>query len=149
MLWVSPKSGTKGRALRFKVTLVPDKGAIRLPYNYNYLLASTIYSFLGMSDPHFSEFLHDEGYHGGGKDFKLFTFSQLLTSQRKALSEEIILRGKIEWFISSPKEDFLSHLVEGILGTGYLSLSGERLMVEQVEVLAQCRTATVPSSPLF
>jgi CRISPR-associated endoribonuclease Cas6 len=121
--------------LRFKITLTPEKGAIKLPYSYNYHLASTIYSFLGKSSPSFSEFLHQEGYRHEDKTFKLFTFSPLLATRRKALEHEIVLMGRLEWLISSPKDVFLSHLVDGILNVGHFSLLRQKLMIEQVEVM--------------
>lgn len=121
--------------MRFKIYLQPEAKEISLPYNYSYYLASAIYSFLGRSEPSFSDFLHNHGFSGAGKSFKLFTFSPLLASNRKPLSDRLILRGKVHWFISSPKEEFLSNLVIGILGQGFLPLLGHKLMVDSVEVL--------------
>ncbi len=123
-------------SLRVRITLIPEQGEIKLPYSYNYSLTSAIYSLLRESSPRFSEFLHQEGYsYGEGKVFKLFTFSPLLTSQRKALEKEIILGGKIEWLLSSPREDFLLNLVNGVIDVGYLSLMQQKLTVEKIEVL--------------
>ena len=123
--------------MRFRITLHPEKERFKLPYNYNYPLASAIYSFLGRGDASFSDFLHDEGFWHDGKTFKLFTFSPLLCSHRKAVKDSLLLQGKIDWFISSPKEEFVSGLAHGILQQGFLSLMGQRLIVQQVEVLSQ------------
>ena len=122
--------------MRIKIWLACPDGILRIPYNYNYFLASAIYAFLRESAPDFAEFLHTRGYRGEEKSFKLFTFSPLLAPQRKALKQEVLLSGKMHWLISSPKEDFLTHLAEGILQAGSFSLLRDRLIVEQVEVLS-------------
>lgn len=78
--------------MRFRISLYPEKARFELPYNYNYPLASAIYSFLGIGDASLSDFLHDEGFHHDGKVFKLFTFSPLFCSQRKALKDGLIIK---------------------------------------------------------
>ena len=123
--------------MRFRISLHPEKDKFKLPYNYNYPLASAIYSFLGRGDASFSDFLHDEGFYHDGKTFKLFTFSPLFCSQRKAVKDGLLIKGKIDWFISSPREEFVSGLARGILQQGFLSFRDQRLIVEQVEVLSQ------------
>ena len=47
------------------------------------------------------------------------------------------MEGKLDWFISSPKEEFVTNLAHGILQQGFLSLWDQQLIVEQVEVLQQ------------
>lgn len=123
--------------MRFKISLHPERARFRLPYNYNYALASAIYSFLKKGDASFSDFLHDEGFLGGGKTFKLFTFSPLFSSKRKALKDGLLIQGKIDWFISSPREEFVTNLAHGILERGSLPFLSQRLIVEEVEVLSQ------------
>ena len=107
--------------MRFRISLYPEKARVKLPYNYNYPLASAIYSFLGRGDAAFSDFLHDEGFCHDGKAFKLFTFSPLFSSRRKALRDVLLIEGKLDWFISSPKEEFVTSLAHGILQQGFLS----------------------------
>ena len=121
--------------MRFKISLRPEKARFKLPYNYNYPLASAIYSFLDKGDSSFSDFLHDEGFCHDGKAFKLFTFSPLFSSQRKALKDGLLIEGRLDWFISSPKEEFVTTLAQGILQQGFLPLLNQRLIVEQVDVL--------------
>lgn len=121
--------------MRFKLSLRPERERCKLPYNYNYPLASAIYSFLGRGDASFSDFLHDEGFYHRGKAFKLFTFSPLFCRKRKAVRDGLLMEGKLDWFISSPREEFVTNLARGILEQGFLLLLDQRLMVEQVEVL--------------
>ncbi|MDY7019205.1 MAG: CRISPR-associated endoribonuclease Cas6, partial [Chloroflexota bacterium] len=121
--------------MRFRISLHPEGTRFKLPYNYNYPLASAVYSFLAAGDPSFSDFLHEQGFPHAGKTFKLFTFSPLFSARRKALKDGLLMEGKLDWFISSPKEEFVSNLAHGILQQGFLSLWGQQLIVEQVEVL--------------
>lgn len=122
--------------MRFSISLSPEKGEVKLPYNYNYHLAAAIYSFISRSDPSLADFLHEKGFSEESKAFKLFTFSQLFASRRKSLKDRILLGGEIQWFISSPKEEFLSNLAKGILEQGFVSLPEQRFFVEKLEVLS-------------
>jgi len=74
-------------SMRFRISLHPEKAKSKLPYNYNYPLALAIHSFLYQGDAPFTNFLHDEGFHHDGKAFKLFTFSPLFSSRRKAVRD--------------------------------------------------------------
>lgn len=123
--------------MRFRISLRPERERIKLPYNYSYPLFAAIYAFLNHSEPHFSHFLHDEGFSHDDRAFKLFTFSPLFAAKRKTLPDGLILSDRVDWFISSPKEEFLSNLVNGILAQGFLLICGHKLLVESVEVLSQ------------
>ncbi len=48
-----------------------------LSLNYQYALQAVIYKVLESADPVFSHWLHEQGYETSGKNFKLFTFSEL------------------------------------------------------------------------
>ena len=122
-------------SMSFRVSLHPEKAKFKLPYNYNYPLASAIYTFLYQGDAPFTDFPHDEGFHHDGKAFKLFTFSPLFSSRRKAVGDGLIMEGPIDWFISSPKEEFVVNLANGILKQGFLTIWNARLVVEEVEVM--------------
>ena len=123
--------------MRFKISLHPEGERLRLPYNYNHALAAAIYSFLAQGDTTFSHFLHQEGFYHKGKAFKLFTFSPLLSKRRRAVKDGLLMEGRIDWFISSPREEFVTNLAQGILAQGFLPLLSQRLIVEEVEVLSQ------------
>jgi CRISPR-associated endoribonuclease Cas6 len=90
---------------------------------------------VGRGDASFSDFLHDEGFYHRGKAFKLFTFSPLFCPKRRAVRDGLLMGGKLDWFISSPREEFVANLAHGILEQGFLLLLDQRLIVEQVEVL--------------
>ena len=94
-------------------------------------------SLLSKGDAPFPDFLHDKGFYYNGKAFKLFTFSPLFSPRRKVLKDGLLMEGGIDWFISSPKEEFVANLAHGILQQGFLLLWNQRLLIEQVEVLNQ------------
>jgi len=56
-----------------------DNNPITIPIHYNHLIQSAIY---GALDNDFADFLHDTGFEGGGRRFKLFTFSRLTGAYR-------------------------------------------------------------------
>ena len=123
--------------MRFKISLHPEGERLKLPYSYNHALAAAIYSFLAQADSTFSQFLHQQGFYHQGKAFKLFTFSPLLSKRRKAIKDGLLMEGRIDWFISSPREEFVTSLAQGILAQGFLPFLNQRLIVEEVEVLSQ------------
>lgn len=62
--------------MRFKVTLEKTKNDI-LPIDYQYALASWIYSTINNGDSEFGNWLHEKGYFFGKRNYKLFCFSRL------------------------------------------------------------------------
>jgi len=111
---------------------------IILPLNYTYHLASLIYHLLARSSTPYATFLHGQGYGKGDRRFKLFTFSQLLGGQRRVEGDRLCLGGeRVQWYITSPIDDFILHLVDGLLRAGALDVAGVAFTVEQAEALAE------------
>lgn len=52
------------------------KSPLTLPVNYNHILQAVIYRGLGKV-PDFGNFMHEEGYYLGQRQYKMFQFSQL------------------------------------------------------------------------
>ena len=124
-----------------RIKIVADVGqGLTLPINYNYLLAGVIYRFLAESDPEYASFLHNEGYLGAEKRFKLFTFSQLMAERRRITGDRIHFGSTLVWQVSSPVERFLSHFADTLLTGGRLSIGKQSLLVKDV---------TVPAYPAF
>ena len=103
---------------------------IRLPVNYNYLLQGMIYRSL---DAGFAEFLHDRGFPGGGRVFKLFTFSRLLGEYTMA-GKEIRFKDKMHLIVSSPVDQFCQSLLNGLISRSQIVLGPMELKVESVRV---------------
>ncbi len=114
--------------MRLKITLSSSKRNYLIPYNYNHILSAIIYHKIADLDLaaklHFSQ------------DFKFFTFSQIYFSQWKRTQKGIISEdGKIKFYISSPNNHLIKSLVEGHLENTEVNFKGNKLLVEQIELL--------------
>lgn len=72
-------------------------------------------------------------------DFKYFTFSQIDVPRRRVIpGKGVVSRdGKLNFYISSPHDYLIQSMVEGYLEYLEVNFKGERLRVEQVELLKQ------------
>ena len=101
-----------------------------LVIHYNHLVQALIYNSL---DPDFASFLHDRGYKGKGRTFKLFAFSRLIGKYR-------INDGGIEFdppvklVVASPVEQFCQSLLNGLLTKNEAQLGEALVKVESVKV---------------
>ena len=82
-----------------------DNNPITIPIHYNHLIQSAIY---GALDNDFADFLHDTGFEGGGRRFKLFTFSRLTGAYRLLLKQLKSLISLVKLVVSSPVDKFAS-----------------------------------------
>lgn len=150
--------------MRLAVRFELERGGL-LPMNHQHLLTGLVYRLLGTSDADFAEALHDGGFapeEGSAKRFKLFVFSGLRTpkGRRRVVGDQLqIAPGLVEWFLSSPREDFLLHSATGLLTTGSTVQVGTlRLTIREVCALPQptfapttafsCLTPIVAALPL-
>lgn len=110
----------------------PNNYLITLPIHYNHLIQSAIYATL---DSTFATFLHDTGFEGGGRRFKLFTFSRLAgVYQFNASKAEITYTPPVKLVISSPVDEFCQSLVNGLLTQNYLRIGSTTLSLQEVKV---------------
>lgn len=103
---------------------------IRLPVQYNHMLQGMIYRSL---DSEFAASLHDRGFSGGGRFFKLFTFSRLM-GEYKMSGREIRFTGSIRLIVSSPVDQFCQSLLNGLLSKGTVQLGPMELNVGGIRV---------------
>ena len=109
-----------------------------LNLNYNIGLTALIYRFINSSDNNFAQNLHNYGYKKDNRNFKLFVFSDLQCEIQTIRNQTLILKNNILfWSISSPLDDFIKHLIQGLFiqGTGII-LDNQLLNIEKVEVLS-------------
>ncbi len=105
----------------------------QIPLNYNYHVASAIYRVLGTSSEQFASALHDDGYAYAGKRFKLFTFSQLRASRRTIANPHLVIRSNpVRLQVTSPKDDFCKHLIDGMLKNPEVSFGDQTLHVVEI-----------------
>ncbi len=119
--------------MRIKI-LADVKGGLTLPINYNHTLTGVIYHYLAESDPKYANFLHKKGYVNERKQFKLFTFSQLMAEHRSLIGDRIHFGSTLTWYVSSPVETFLHHFANTLLTGGTLNLGEHRLPIKNVNV---------------
>ncbi len=100
--------------MELRIKLNRKKGDL-LPINYQYQVSSWIYRVIGQSDANFSYFLHNQGFQTQGRNFKLFTFSQLDVRPYRLNGNLIQLLGdiatlKVRFYV----EDSLTHFIHGL-----------------------------------
>jgi CRISPR-associated endoribonuclease Cas6 len=114
--------------MRLKISLTSPRGNYLIPYNYNHILSAIIYRKI--SDLDLAAKLHFS------KDFKFFTFSQIYFSKWKLTKQGIVsLDGKLSFYISSPNDHLIKSLVEGHLENSQVDFKGNKLLVENIELL--------------
>ena len=87
---------------------------IVLPIAYRYFVQSMIYHTLE-SDPSFSYFMHEGGFNGDERNFKLFTFSPLKGNYR-AENKKISFSGVVTLEIRSSVAEITDKLIKGFIG---------------------------------
>lgn len=120
----------EGISLRLKINLKTSDPELRLPVQYNHYLQAALYAAL---HPEFAEFLHDQGFTGGGRVFKLFTFSRLL-GRFQAETGVICFSGPVTLIVSSPVDQFCQELLNGLLTQSTLRVGPATFQVESVQV---------------
>ncbi|OQA92126.1 MAG: CRISPR associated protein Cas6 [Elusimicrobia bacterium ADurb.Bin231] len=101
-----------------------------VPINYQHFLSSAIYNYLATADIKFSSDLHES------KNFKFFTFSWLQFPRKKIINSSIkILSPEFFWYISSPWNEFVQNLVNGLLELGGLRIGQYTFPITQTETL--------------
>lgn len=102
--------------MRFKLTLsLVNQNQNVLPINYQYELSAWIYKVINQSDPVFAEWLHNKGFSDDHKQFKLFTFSNLIVSQREIVKDRLIIKSDhIDLIISTLPEETIQHFISGV-----------------------------------
>ncbi len=95
--------------MRIKLCLKTDENTL-IPFNYQYQVASLIYSLIGYVNPKFAENIHNK------TTYKFFTFSELLIKNREITTNGIKTKnGNVDLFVSSPNEEFIKNIVKALL----------------------------------
>lgn len=126
--------------MRITLELSHRKRTVTLPINNGYLLSSLIYNIVDQGSSEYAERLHEQGYRLDNRAFKLFTFSPVYPGHcRKWMLHENGTMSTSEPLlhvsISSLKEEFIEHLVIGLMRQPVVSIGNERFRVETVRKL--------------
>lgn len=103
---------------------------IVVPLQYNHMVQALIYNSL---DPEFADFLHDHGYDGAGRKFKLFCFSRIMGKYQKT-GNEIKFQSPVQLIVISPVERFCQSLISGLLTKNELRLADTTVIVTGIAV---------------
>jgi CRISPR-associated endoribonuclease Cas6 len=127
--------------MRIRLTLEPINQNTSISFNYHYAFSSMIYNALRRSSAEYADFLHNQGYQSGQKRFKHFTFSRPWIEKQQIRNGRIyIVSGPILWQISSPIDDFLNNIVNGLFAERIITLSDDhstnQFQLRQIETLA-------------
>jgi len=95
--------------VRLSIELEPESGILTLPIHYNHLVQGMIYRSL---DEALAEWIHNTGYAYGKRRFKLFTFSRLLSRNRRYNRDKrtITFTGPVRLKIASVEVEILESL---------------------------------------
>ncbi|AEE14447.1 CRISPR-associated protein Cas6 [Thermodesulfobium narugense DSM 14796] len=118
--------------MRIKLEFISDS-EIKLRSGYNSLIQGLIYDLLDYVD---AKKLHDEGFKFEKREFRLFSFSEILERGYVNKSEHVItFDNKISFLISSPVEWILKQIaLNSIVGDDF-KLGGNSLRINAVSVL--------------
>jgi len=130
--------------MRFKITFNRIGLQKMLPVNYQYYISAWIYKIIASADKSFADFLHNEGYREGSKNFKLFNYSPIDFGKPILLKEKNLFEIKkdqillnVSFFLSDAAEAFILGLFrnqEVYLGDSFYGLE---LRVAQIERLSE------------
>ncbi len=129
--------------MRFKLHLNIDKSKTgdMLPASYQYELSSFIYRTIARGDREFATWLHSNGFRLEGRNFKLFTFSQLEIPRWKIEGDRLrILSDDLALTLSFLPERSTEEFIKGVFSEQAFTLGDKRskisLIVRNIESLA-------------
>ncbi|EOS61180.1 CRISPR-associated endoribonuclease cas6 [Firmicutes bacterium M10-2] len=115
--------------MRLKIRLTKDR--IELPVNYQAIVQGLIYS--AFSKEGYGKFLHDEGYRGEKRKFKMFVFSNLFGKFRLE-DKKLIYENYVEFYIGSQSERFVQQVYEFFIHQECVKLGINKLKVDTIQI---------------
>ncbi|MCS3901886.1 CRISPR-associated endoribonuclease Cas6 [Methanococcus voltae] len=109
--------------MRISINLKCEKNTT-IPFNYQYQLSTALYNCMYDNNKEFAENLHKS------KDFKFFTHSWLFMPNSKVGKNGIICKDGNAFFkVSSPNDELMTHLLQGLFKVGYMQINNTKLDV--------------------
>lgn len=130
--------------MRFKLKLYinKEKSGNALPLSYQYELSAYIYHTLAKGDAQYATWLHENGFNMEGKQFRLFSFSNLIVDKIKIDKEAnrlLLLSNTAELQISFLPERSTEEFVKGVFSEQVFMLGDKQskvqFMVQGIEML--------------
>lgn len=111
--------------MRVLIELAPQARNSTLPLD-NHPLTAVIYQAVASVDPDYAEFVHDDGYSvpgNEGRRIKPFVYSRLDQAGKRVLGgRQQLNQQMVYWQVSSPANDFILRLVDGLCLLGGISI---------------------------
>jgi CRISPR-associated endoribonuclease Cas6 len=111
-----------------------------LPMDYQYYLSAWIYKVLFNADKDFAQFLHQTGYSGSSKNFKLFNYSPLIFEQYVLWKERALfeikgdsIKVKVSFQLGEAAEKFIIGLFNQQIAYIGNKFNGIELRVNHIE----------------
>ena len=118
--------------MRAKIFIQKTGGKV-LSFDYQYYLASMLYKKLAAANVKLANELHSRD------DFKFYTFSNLVTEDRKNDNNGLQFKNA-HFYLSSPDTEFIRSFTEGLLQLPEFELNGTRFAVNRIEILPEYKT---------
>lgn len=125
--------------MRFRLTLeLTDRTRNILPLNYQYELSAWIYRVIHSGSPEFSTWLHNQGFTNDRKQFRLFTFSNLLIPKLQIVQDRLIIQSvHVELIISMFPLDMIQHFITGLFSDQELRLGDQQSQVPMKVIVVE------------
>jgi CRISPR-associated endoribonuclease Cas6 len=113
-----------------------------IPINYQYEISAWIYKLIHFGNPEFAEWLHAHGFMNKNKQFKLFTFSNLMDFHYKLDGDRLqILSNEISLVVSFYPVEIMEPFITGLFKEQEFSIgdkiSSAKFYVKSVEKLQE------------
>ncbi|MDD2634931.1 MAG: CRISPR-associated endoribonuclease Cas6 [Bacteroidales bacterium] len=113
-----------------------------IPINYQYEISSWIYKLIHYGNSEFAEWLHTHGFMNKNKQFKLFTFSNLMDFRYKQKADRLqILSNEVSLLVSFYSTEIMDPFISGIFQEQEFSIgdkiSSAKFYVKSVEKLPE------------
>lgn len=111
--------------MRFVIQLHTERHSL-LPFNYQYPLSAAIYKIIQTADAAFASFLHNTGYGGKGKSFKLFTFSDIKTPFQPQGDRMQLVTGEAELTVCFYMPAAAGNFIKGLFINQQLEIADQK-----------------------
>ncbi|MGC8984884.1 MAG: CRISPR-associated endoribonuclease Cas6 [Thermosulfidibacteraceae bacterium] len=119
--------------MRLRIRLQPQNDEVTIPIHYNSFIQALIYRHL---DRWLSDELHDVGFKDplSKRHIKFFTFSRLLSKEKKVKGGFITFKGDIHLILSSPNDEFIQSFASNLLKNNEIRISDRTFYIQSIEV---------------
>jgi len=107
-----------------------------LPINYQYELSAWVYKTIHFGNAEFADWLHEHGYMSEKKQFKLFTFSNLIINDLRLIKDRLQIKSnQVELIVSFYMDEVIEPFIIGIFQQQEFLL-GDKISKVQFRVIS-------------